>query len=353
MSQKISYIEKQACSICSNGFNPKDEKDTVCIDCKIQKTILDNPNIESLMHKDQQYPTQRQREMILKFGTADQIRQLQEMTEKELAAIKETPGARFLQQIKAKDEAEKNAPEKTVSKAKARAWITNRLTSMEGGRPKEINYESVKEIFWEFFKRIVASENPEAREVIMDNDLKEVMPRFVKWLIGDYDPTDQKAFDPRKSLYIHGDLGTGKSTLALAGHYLMEYLATIHNWSTRRFKFRSMDEIYMKMYVEKDMKGLRGLDQGNYCLDEIRVEHMDYKSFGTDINIVNDLLAVRYIRWRQGEVTLLTTNIPPETLGEELNDERLHQRMRQQYTFVELNGSNKREAHEAPPIDFD
>ena len=70
---------------------------------------------------------------------------------------------------------------------------------------------------------------------------------------------------------------------------------------------------------------------------------MTYKHYGNEFYILSDILTARHNLWkRNGTNTIITSNIPPGRLNTVLYDDRLMDRIKQQYEIVELLGKNKR-----------
>ena len=335
-------VASKKCVLCPEYFTPLTSASEFCPTCQIKNIIRNTPvdQINNLEKGPDGFLSSRVRDGIVQYGSAEQLKELQRLIKDaeqkgtlKIGAIVKAPEQKIPQKTK--------SVMKPVDKSRAKEFILKKIGYYQTLPPAELTVDIGKEIMWDFMRRIIYSENPNA-EIIMDDDLKEMLPRFVKWLLGDY----TGKYSPRKSLYIYGDLGTGKSTVAMAAFYMMQYFKVQHKWAARSFEFKSMDEVWMKLYTDKNFDAIKGMEAGNWCIDEIRVEHMELNSWGTKINVVNDLLAVRHLRWRMGQTTIITSNIDPELLEEELKDSRLYQRMLLEYEFIELNGDNKRAAEE-------
>lgn len=219
--------------------------------------------------------------------------------------------------------------------------------------PDEITFELSKIIFWIFFKELVFKEKGIAPVFSEGGNEVWFLERFVKWLIGEksalgYFPENEDGlFDPSKSLFIWGELGTGKSTIVLAGHLLLGFFKTKYGWKDRMYDFKSLDELFLSTYTKQSLSEIGELAKGGFCMDELREEHLNYKHYGKDLNIINDILSARHNLWkRKSTITIITSNVSPNKLPEIIDDERLIDRLQQQYIFVELSGSNKRKIKE-------
>ena len=207
-------------------------------------------------------------------------------------------------------------------------------------RPESITYDSVKDIFWNFYREIIYREKGywiEAKK--LEPVTVEFLKNYLHWIIG----SDEGKFDPRKSIYIWGQLGVGKSTIAECGHFLMDYISNRTKWRSRRYGFVSMDELFLETYTTSSLESIGKLASGSWCLDELRERHLKYKHYGNEFYMISDILTARHNLWkRQGLNTIITSNVPPPRLKEILQDDRLMDRIKQQYETYELVGTNKR-----------
>lgn len=276
-----------------------------------------------------QMPNGRKMEHILRYGTPEQIATIEAQAAE---YRRQNPSVKIVHK-------EKEAKEKKSELQKSMDYI-KRNTEPKSDKPKEITFDSVKGIFWEFHKQVVFRETGlELKISEMEGKTIEFSKNFIKWLIGD----STGLFDPKKSLYMWGALGVGKSTLAEVGYMFMSYLKYRTNWTSRHYEFISMDELFLEMYTTASLDKIGKLAKGFWCLDELREKHLSYKHYGNNFNILADILAARHNLWKHtGTNTIITANIPPDKLDAVFDDARLMDRIKQQYVTYELIGSNKR-----------
>ena len=230
------------------------------------------------------------------------------------------------------------APPADDDNIQAIRFLNAKMGWNKGRTPDGITYESTRSIFWMYYKQIIERETGNTNPV-MDGNSADVIKNFVMWLVGD--PVGK--YDSRKSIYMWSDLGIGKSTIAMVGHVVMSFYKSKFNWEKRYYDFRSMDELFMDTYTQQSLAGIGALATGQWCLDELREEHLTYKHYGNDVHMINDILTVRHNLWkRDGSNTIITSNIPPKDLETALDDGRLYDRIKQQYTIIKLTGENKR-----------
>lgn len=203
---------------------------------------------------------------------------------------------------------------------------------------KKLTYDIAKVVFWNNYKGVIFKET--GQSVKKEESILRQFPDIVKWGIDDI----SGRFNPYKSLYIWGGLGIGKSTIAHALSLMTTYNALNFSFKSKRLGFVSMDEFFLKILESESLTGLSGFSRESaIIIDELRIKHFKYKHYGNEINLIAEILNARHSIWKRvGVQTVITSNIPKELLREELNDERLFDRILQQYEFIEITGSNKR-----------
>lgn len=215
--------------------------------------------------------------------------------------------------------------------------VLNKLNVMKRVRHPQVGIQSAKDLLWRIYRDLVFAETGKKLTTLEPQQIP-VFRNFVHWLILD----EEGEWDIRKSLYVWGDLGVGKTTMVKAGQLLMQHYADRLRWTPRHFNFTTMADIFREAVATKNLGVMERLKSGVWAIDEIREEHLSIKHFGNDIQIIPMILEDRHNAWKRGTATILTSNIPPKRLKQVLNDDRLHDRIRQQYVDVHLSGKNKR-----------
>ena len=231
--------------------------------------------------------------------------------------------------------------QRQMQRGRVRAEDTSTATDAE-------LYHAARTLLWAAYCDQVAFETgsvPEAGSV--HPDLRRALAQVAHWLVGltDWqagDRTPGHCLNPLRSLYIIGDVGTGKSTLAKAAHHASVQLH--HGYGTGlKLGFTSLDELLMDVYASSDMLPVQHASRGHMVLDELRLKHLGYKHYGNDVTLVADILLNRHHGWKQrGEQTIVTTNVPALNLLKAMGDERITDRVLQQYETVEINGQSFR-----------
>jgi DNA replication protein DnaC len=141
---------------------------------------------------------------------------------------------------------------------------------------------------------------------------------------------------PRKGLMIYGPKGIGKTLNFLV-------LKTIQNKyigiSMKIVSAKQLESNY-KVYGEAYIQELVNYDE--LMIDDIGTESRLFKDYGTDRNLVYDILMMRYARFQKNEfITHATTNLTPALLIEQY-DTRLIDRMKEMFILKKIVGESKR-----------
>ncbi len=197
-----------------------------------------------------------------------------------------------------------------------------------------LKYDEVKEIFWQFFRNIVQTQNQDYSTVTIEEEQKDQFINFIKWLIKD----ESGVYNINKSILIYGRKGTGKSTLVEAGAKTMTYIADKTPFKNK-FGIVEMDMLIHNLHTTGNLKPLEKMKDGFLCIDEITEEHQVYKNFGNEIRLIEDILRVRHLNWKKkGQLTILTTNLSPKSFTDLFNS-RTQDRIIQEYEVMEMKGN--------------
>ena len=218
--------------------------------------------------------------------------------------------------------------------------ITNNVVSVKEAK-KVANFEYIGDLFWFYYKLIIKRETgKEIKAENLEQSQIDFIKKYLNWLLGDQ---VEGGFDVKRSLYIYGSLGVGKTTIALAGHYAMQKMKAEFYQTQMDYEFVSMDELFLDTYTTDSLSKIGMLARGFWCLDELKERHLKYKHYGNDFYILADILTARHNLWKRGGTqTIITSNIDPKELEPTLSDDRLFDRIIQQYQSVRLEGTNKR-----------
>ena len=232
-----------------------------------------------------------------------------------------------------------NKPTGTVDDQQLKASVYFKSKFASTVSPKEIDYALTKRIFWDYYRNLITIRTGIQKPTI-DGNMQKIMKGLVNWIVNDKDGD----FPPDKSLYIYSELGVGKSTMIEALQLVVNFYKDSFGWKNKYFDFVSMDELFLQTYTKQSLDQIGRLAKGGFCLDELRGKHLVYKHFGQEFEILSDILIARYNLWRRDKtVTIITSNVSSDNLVKAFeHDQRLVDRLKEQYTFVMMKGENKR-----------
>ena len=154
-----------------------------------------------------------------------------------------------------------------------------------------------------------------------------------------------------KGLFVRGEIGTGKTLLMK----IFKWYANIFmpDYCFRMISSRQIAEMFaieghkaMNDFTYNTQMHSSGGKQSNpakICIDDIGTEQTKVKHFGTDANIINELLMTRYdIFTSTGTVTHMTTNLKLSELKEIYGD-RVISRLVEMCNDIVIGGGDRRE----------
>lgn len=229
--------------------------------------------------------------------------------------------------------------EHTISAALT--FLQGKIKTRSDARPEGLTIDIVRQLFWPAYRMIVKAETDiDLKPDTVRNDpaLATAMRNFCHWIIR----SDKGEWNPNQSLYLWGDLGVGKSTLARAAEAVMAWIRTTYSWEPCNFAMVAMDQVFLEVYTTENLATIRSMATGNLIIDELKEEHTRYRHYGNDLPILEIVLQARHELWKKGKRTIITTNIAPNQLVNHLPNQRLRDRMLQEYHAVQITGDNKR-----------
>lgn len=143
-------------------------------------------------------------------------------------------------------------------------------------------------------------------------------------------------FESDKGLIVAGSKGIGKTfNLDIYRRICIDiFKMTCEAWETKEL------EIIYKSQGAGIIEQLAKLDV--LILNDVGLESAKLNDFGTERNIVSDLLYLRYRAYQTDKKkTYLTTNLNRESLTARYGD-RLDERFREMFTFIVVTGDSKR-----------
>lgn len=318
-----------------------------------ETTPKDSNTAKPAMNSEYKIPAPHIQQMIRKTGTPEQIDMLDAaLQEREQAGIADQP---YKGNVDPKEYAKQlfENPVKDMASLvdQSVAFIRNKIKHKRTKKPEGITWSTCRSIYWRAYRELVKEEtgmtlDPEV--VRQDTSLSTAMANFVNWIIGN----EEGEWDPAKSVMIYGNLGVGKSTLAMAAHITTAFFKAKAGWDEGYIDHISMDRLFLELTTTQDIRNFHKLATGSWVLDEVKREHATYKHYGNELPLLNLVISARHDLWKQqGTRTIITSNIPPSDLSALITttkEERLRikDRLKQEYSTYLLAGDNKRHPKE-------
>ncbi len=190
----------------------------------------------------------------------------------------------------------------------------------------ELHYDGIINIFKYFEPNFIETD-----------EIKSTITKLLYYFTG------SSLFDGslKKGIMLVGGLGTGKS---LIFRVFKEYTGKILRMNSYQYHYSH------EIVDNVNINGVEYLEKYNHnfgtpitCyVDDIASRNEIIKYFGTEVNVMEQLLSIRYniyIRYRK--LTHVTSNKYPSDF-KELYDERVIDRMKEMFNIVELKGKSFR-----------
>lgn len=176
----------------------------------------------------------------------------------------------------------------------------------------------------------------------IDTDKRDIVNSIFAW-IWKRDKWNKCNLDYRKGLFLYGPVGTGKSTF-LKG--VQRYMNTIRARDLEKdyrigFWWKSASELANSYAGNGQEKLLQWCDDCNLLIDELGREPRPAKHYGTELNVIQFLLQLRYDK-RMENVTHITSNINPQDVME-LYGDYISDRFREMFNIIPWFGNSKRQ----------
>lgn len=196
------------------------------------------------------------------------------------------------------------------------------------------------EYFWKTeFIRCLQKAEPRFR---VDDSNRNLLQALYNWVW----KTPESVLDPNKGLFIWGPIGVGKS-LIMKG--LRNYEGKINQFgqgfSSHGMGFNLVSAAELALQYANN--GLAGIEKyitphrmTHLAIDEVGREPRISKHFGTDLNVIQLILQLRYEHWREIK-THLTTNLDPDK-DFHIYGDFVVDRVKEMFNVVEMRGESRR-----------
>lgn len=185
----------------------------------------------------------------------------------------------------------------------------------------DVPYREGRRLFWMIIKKWKESTGQEFQFNIFN---RELIPKLIEYFLSH----KQEELNVNKGIYLYGDFGRGKT--------LLMQLFAIFTQSTKwkNYRMANCKRILVDVSKAGNLEPLEQYFTGMYCFDDLGFEDAQFKLYGNDISVMEQILNARCEgKW----LTHATTNLPPEMI-EEVYGERIASRVHEMFNFVHLDG---------------
>ena len=193
-----------------------------------------------------------------------------------------------------------------------------------------------------FFLKAFHKVEPRFDPKLTDKDILNSLFAWV-WKLDEY---NKLKLDYNKGFCFYGDLGLGKSMILQALRQYRNSIVARHESKKEDFRMKG---IWLKAASELanifSVDGQPALiqytsDDINLLIDELGREPRPAKYFGTELNVIQFVLQLRYDH-RRDSVTHITTNLKPEDIAQYYGA-YIADRCWEMFNFIEFQGASLR-----------
>lgn len=210
---------------------------------------------------------------------------------------------------------------------------------------KSSNFSADPNKFWRFaFLRALRQASP---EYVIDERCRGIISAVYDWV---WTKTGRgmgnTLLDPNKGLFLFGPIGTGKSTILKALRiyegWMNRYAFAFSN-NRLGYHFTSAAEISLR-YAESGIDGIAKYTvrelMTDLAIDELGREPTDAKHYGTNLNVVQTVLQLRY-ECRHQFYTHVTTNLTPDSISSKYGV-YIADRIKEMFNLIPMEGVSRR-----------
>lgn len=210
---------------------------------------------------------------------------------------------------------------------------------------KSSNFSTDPDKFWRFaLLRALRQASP---EYVIDDRCRGIISAIYDWV---WAKTGRGMgnilLDPNKGLFLFGPIGTGKSTILKALRiyegWMNRYAFAFSN-NRLGYHFTSAAEISLR-YAESGIDGIAKYTvrelMTDLAIDELGREPTDAKHYGTNLNVVQTVLQLRY-ECRHQFYTHVTTNLTPDSISSKYGV-YIADRIKEMFNLIPMEGVSRR-----------
>lgn len=196
-----------------------------------------------------------------------------------------------------------------------------------------------------FFRAAFLKVEPRFDPKLTDKDILNSLFAWV-WKLDKY---NKLKLDYNKGFCFYGDLGLGKSMILQALRHYRNGLFSRHESKREDFRMKgnwlkSASELANIFSADGQSALIQYTsDEINLIIDELGREPRPAKYFGTELNVIQFVLQLRYDH-RRDSVTHITTNLKPEDIAQYYG-EYIADRCWEMFNFIEFKGASLRSKH--------
>lgn len=234
-------------------------------------------------------------------------------------------------------------------------------TVLRDPKPLDCNYDEAKQLMHLCYQSVCLRRgvkpmdfktHPSRQEA---DTFKQMLRLLTAYFTNNKAECEAIGIDLRKSLWIAGDPGVGKTLLMETAHLFTFQLKTRLQYEQPHFAFNTVNEVFDKIVGPDIHQNIAewGHARKHLYIDDLVSENTRQKHYAlTPSDVMGAVMMGRYdVWWRFGFHTHITSNkeIPRETDADfkgttlvKLYGEPLVSRLNDQYNFVIYDGSSKR-----------
>jgi len=177
---------------------------------------------------------------------------------------------------------------------------------------------------------------------IIEPGTRDIINSIFAW-VWKHDAWNKCGLDYTKGIFLCGSIGTGKSTLLRGLQCYMNSIKRRYYSKDYRIGFfwKSASELANSYAGHGQEKLLQWCDECNLLIDELGREPLPAKHYGTELNVIQFLLQLRYDR-RKENITHITSNLMLSDItpmyGNYISD-----RFIEMFNIIEWSGKSKRQ----------